>query len=240
MQNTGNILIDLHGHSAGISRCCRAPHNEILDAALARGLDGIVLSNHYEKGYVRDGDVQEFVTRYLAEFDRAAEYADTVGARVFFGVEVSMILYPKVHLLVYGVGEDFLREYPCLYDMTQEELYRAVSAAGGCVVQAHPFRGGTTVLDPAYLDGIEVNCHPIYGKSYAEDLLRIGGETGLAVTCGGDYHADTAYRAKCGVYLPETVRDTFDLARHIKSARVFRLCIQEPNCEQVYDEVFVR
>ena len=46
------MLIDLHAHTSGISRCCRIPAPEVLRRAKEVGLCGIVLTNHYTKSYL--------------------------------------------------------------------------------------------------------------------------------------------------------------------------------------------
>ena len=105
-----------------------------------------------------------------------------------------------------------------------------MKAHGGVLVQAHPFRNGATVLDTNFLDGVEINCHPLYGNSYSKELLEIAEKHHLLVTCGGDFHADT-YHPKCGMFLPDTVKDHFDLGAYLLSSEKKKLCIQEPNCD---------
>ena len=233
------MLMDLHAHSAGISPCCRIEADEVLRQALAAGLDGIVLTNHYQRSYIRDGDVQGFVEQYLAEFDRAAQYGQALGCRVFFGIEATMEQYPAVHMLVYGVDAAFLRENPLLFDLSQEALFALVSAHGGALVQAHPFRNGAHVLDPAFLHGVEINCHPLYKCSYADELTDIAAQHRLALTCGGDYHADT-YRPLCGTYLPDDIDSDAALAHHLRTADTFRLRIHEPGDEAFAEKTFTR
>ena len=227
------MLIDMHAHSSGISRCCQIPYSEVIDRAKAHGMDGIVLTNHYERAYTEGRPIADFLEDYLAEFRAAEQYGNTVGMRVFFGIEVTMVRYPAVHLLVYGVTEDFPRNHPWLFEMTQEELYRLVKASGGTLIQAHPFRNGATVMDPAFLDGVEINCHPLYGNAYAKELTAIAQEHALQLSCGGDYHADT-YRPQCGVYLPDTLTDSLAVGRHLREAREISLCVQEPNTPAAY------
>ena len=222
------MLMDLHAHSAGISRCCRIPADEVLRHALACHIDGIVLTNHYQKCYIEDGNAAAFAERYITEFYTAEEFGKQLGCKVFFGVEVTPEFAPNVHLLVYGVEPAFLREHPCVYDYTLPELYAAVKEHNGLLVQAHPFRNGATVQDTAYLDGVEVNCHPIYGKSYCDELLEIAKANGLLVTCGGDYHADT-YRPQCGVFVPDTVDTMQDLCAYLLADGEKSICVQEPN-----------
>lgn len=222
------MLIDLHAHSSGISHCCRISYKQVLEQTLDNGMDGIILTNHYQKSYFKDGSLDEFVEEYIYEFFTAEKYGNEIGCRVFFGIEVTMELYPKVHILIYGLEPDFLRKHPNLFDCSQKELYELVKSNNGVMVQAHPFRNGTTVLDTEFLDGIEINCHPLYKNSFSDEILRIARENGLIVTCGGDFHADT-YRPKCGMYLPEYVKNNNDLRSYLLSTTEKLLCIQEPN-----------
>ncbi len=233
------MLIDLHAHSSGISKCCRIPASEVLTRAKTVGLDGIVLTNHYQNSYVCDGKLMEFVEDYIAEYEYAAACGEQIGCKVFFGIEVTMELYPKVHMLIYGVSPDFLRTCPTVFDCTQKALYALVKAHGGVLVQAHPFRGGTTVLDPAYLDGIEINCHPKYKTTEKERLIPIAKEHGLLLTCGGDYHADT-YRPVCGTYLPDTLADSIALGKALAAAERIRLRIHEVGAETFSEAEFVK
>lgn len=224
------MLIDLHAHSSAISKCCRMPFEQVLKQTLASGLDGIVLTNHYQKSYIEDGDLAAFVEKYIAEFLAAEQYGREIGCRVFFGIEVTVERYPNVHMLIYGVAPEFLRKHPRLFDLTQKELYQLVKANNGVLVQAHPFRNGTTVLDTQYLDGIEINCHPLYRNSYSKEILQIAEENHLAVTCGGDFHADT-YRPTCGMFLPDDVKDSLEFGSYLLRKESKTLCVQEPNCD---------
>lgn len=233
------MLIDLHAHSSGISRCCRIPAPEVLKHAMDRGIDGVVLCNHYARDYVKDGDVLGFVKRYVDEYEYMKQCGDEMGCKVFFGVEVTMDFDTRVHLLIYGVDRAFLEQYPLLYGYSQQELYQLVQKHGGTLVQAHPFRGGTTVLDVHYLDGVEVNCHPKYGRSYYEELPVIARENGLVLTCGGDYHADT-YRAHCGMYLPDSLTDTKELAAYLRETDHTELIVQEPNTDASFQLHYTR
>lgn len=228
--NKGDIymLIDLHAHSSGISRCCQIPFEQVLKQTLDNGMNGIVLTNHYQKSYVGDDCLDNFVENYITEFFSAEQYGKKIGCKVYFGIELTTELYPNVHMLIYGVGPEFLRKHPYLFDLTQKELYKLVKSNNGILVQAHPFRNGTTVLDTEYMDGVEINCHPLYGKSYAEKLLCIAKDNHLIVTCGGDFHADT-YRPKCGMFLPNHIKNHNDLCSYLLSPDEKKLCVQEPN-----------
>ncbi len=233
------MLIDLHAHTSGISQCCRIAADEVMKTATDAGIDGLVLTNHYQKSYVGDGGAAEFAERYIEEYFYAEECGRREGIRVYRGIELSTELYPHVHILIYGVDDDFIRRNPEMFDYTQKELYKKVKENGGIMIQAHPFRNGTTVLDTDYLDGIEINCHPLYKNSYSDEILRIAAENSLTVTCGGDYHADT-YRPKCGVYLPDDIKGIKDLTEYLKESATIKMCVHEPGAEASGDMVYCR
>ena len=234
------MLIDLHAHTKGISHCCRIYAPEVLAAAKERGMDGICLCNHYQSRYVTDGNAADFARRYVEEFHATRKLGEEMDMRVLFGIEVTMEQHENEHLLVYGVDETFPLLNPALYDLTQKDLYRLVHANGGVVIQAHPLRKGKNVLmDPEYLDGVEVNCHPKYDRTYHETLSELARERSWILTCGGDYHADT-HRVKCGMYLPETVTDGVALGAYLKNSTTLRLCVQEVGEMTAFEKVYTR
>ncbi|MBO5755997.1 MAG: hypothetical protein J6R89_08085, partial [Clostridia bacterium] len=138
----------------------------------------------------------------------------------------------------YGIPEDFPKWYPKLYDMTLAELRPLVKKYGGAMVQAHPYRRKKNLLDVTYLDGVEVNCHPGYGKSDFAEMVAIAEANGLILTCGGDYHADT-YRPHCGTYLPDDVTSE-TLGAYLIGADSIKLRIHEPKTEMAYDHIYRR
>ncbi|MBQ9801955.1 MAG: hypothetical protein IJW51_02650 [Clostridia bacterium] len=229
------MLIDMHAHTKGISRCCRVTAPEVVMAAKAAGLDGIVLTNHYQKSYVTDGDYAAFARRYVEEFHFTRQCGEADGCRVLYGIEVTMERYTRAHMLVYGVGEDFLLRHPTLFDYTQEELFHLVHENGGILVQAHPYRRSPEdLLDPALMDGVEISCHPLYTCTYAEEMRSLADRHGLVLTCGGDYHADTR-RPVCGMYLPDTITCGEQLAPYLTGAASLHLLVDEIDEQPPYE-----
>ncbi len=235
------MFFDLHAHSSGISPCCRMTAGEVIATARDAGYDGIVLTNHYQKSYLRGASPEDFAKRYLAEYEEARKIGQTLGVQVWFGIEVTMEAHGGVHMLLYGVDAAFLTATPTLYEMTQEELYSAVHGVGGVLVQAHPMRGGRNVLlDPVYLDGVEANCHKVYpdGVHY-EALSAFAAENGLMMTCGCDYHAD-APRPHGGTVLPDDLSDSAALARYLYATDHITLRLEEPNETEAREVLFRR
>ena len=222
------MLIDLHAHSAGISRCCKADAHEIVKEAKRAGLDGLVLTNHYYKGYMRDGENAEaFAERFLEEYRTARGIAAAAEMRLFFGIEVTLCKCDNLHFLIYGAKEAFVTAHPTMFDYSLEEMYDAVKQAGGVLVQAHPMRNENRLQDLNWLDGVEISCHPKYDGTHLSELADIAAANGKLLTCGGDYHADTPYRPYCGVYLPNGITDTKEIVAYLQTAQTIKLAVQE-------------
>ena len=226
------MLIDLHTHTAGISHCCPISYQTAIDEGRKVGLDGIVITNHYQKYYVTDGDYATFAKRFTEEFRLAKAYGDSVGFKVFFGAEVTMDKYSDAHLQLYGITESFIEDNPMLCFYTMEEMYKAVKSLDHpvAVVQAHPYRKGKSLLPLEYLDGLEINCSPMF-LSYFSDMVEIATKNRLILTSGSDYHGET-YRPKCGIYLPDTVTDSIGLGKYLLESPTLTLCVHEPNTDE--------
>ena len=231
------MLIDMHAHTSGISRCCKADARTGLLAAKEKGIDGMVLSNHYQECYVENGDAAAFAQSYVREYEYAKQIADELGMKLFFGVEVTAKQHDNAHVLLYGLRPDFVLRHPDIYNETLQRMQQLAHAEGGLAVQAHPFRSNGKLLDVQYLDGVEVNCHPLYDATHCERLLHIAHENHLLVTCGGDYHADT-YRPSCGTHFPDNVQSEQDLVNWLKATQTITLHVQELRTEEHADVVF--
>ena len=235
------MLIDLHAHSKGISRCCQIDGKDMVLLTKNTGMDGVILTNHYDKNYLlNENDIDGFAKRYVDEYYYVKEEGNKIGFKVFFGIEVTLAKHNNVHMLVYGVDTDFVLKHPTLYDYTQKELYELVHKHNGILVQAHPFRKGIDVLlDLKYLDGVEANCHPLYDATHVNKLANIAKENHILLTCGGDFHNDT-HRPKCGVYLTNDLKDTFEIITYLQESKEIKLCIQEVKEMNTYDYTFTK
>jgi hypothetical protein len=179
----------------------------------------------------------DFAKAYVEEYYYAKKCADEAGIKLFFGIEVTAKLHENAHILVYGMKPEFVLEHPEIYAYSLEKIYSIVHEAGGLVVQAHPFRGGGHVQDIGFLDGIEINCHPLYDDTHCNRLIDIAHEEKCFVTCGGDYHADT-YRAICGTYFPDDVVDNAGIVDYLKNTDEIKLHVHELRTEFHRDVVF--
>lgn len=233
------MLIDLHAHSA-LSRCCKIDGKDNLIVAKEFGMDGFVLTNHYDKSYLINDDKIEYANRYINEYYYVKKCSIELGIKCFFGIEVTMSKHNNCHVLVYGVSPEWLVNYPNLYDLEMSELYELVHKYNGIVVQAHPLRKNINVLlDTKYLDGIELNSHTINEGPHTEEILEIAKVNDLLVTSGGDFHND-APRAKCGVYLPDDLNETMDIVDYLKNSVEYKMVVQESKDVSSVKEVMYR
>ena len=229
----------MHAHTSGISRCCRADAETIVKIAKENKIDGLVLTNHYDRSYIENGDGLSFAEKYVDEYVLTEKVGRKYGVKVFFGIEVSAERLNNAHLLVYGVDFDFVYRYHDMFCYPQEKLYQLVKDSGGILVWAHPFRGGyNDGVSLKHLDGLEINCHPLYGKTFFDEVKRLAKDNGLILTCGADYHHDVPYRPYCGTIFDNEVNDIFEIVKCLRTSEEIRLMVQEVNASYSFEYLF--
>jgi predicted metal-dependent phosphoesterase TrpH len=112
------MKIDLHVHTRAHSPCARSSAEEMIRAAVDRGLDGLVISDH---------------DRLVPAEDLAYLNAKYAPFRVFGGVEITT--YGE-HVLVLGLQDEALEDRWWAYP----DLHTFVQRQGGYLALAHPFR----------------------------------------------------------------------------------------------------
>ena len=218
------LLIDMHVHTKDISKCCQLDAEAIVKIAQEKGIQGIVLTNHYQKDYYLQEDSYSFAKKYIESYKKFELIGKKYNILTYFGLEVTADKYNNAHLLIYGIDENFVLSNSNICDYTLEEMYKKVHEANGIIIQAHPYRNNIDLLCLDYLDGIEINCHPKYDSMHFEELSLLSKEKKLILTCGADYHGDTLYRPYCGVYFPTKIND---IVKYLKTSRKTKLLINE-------------
>lgn len=235
------MLTDLHVHTKAISKCCLINAKLTIQLAKKKGFDALAITNHYVSDYFQKGKDKAFSQRkydkwidsYIKEWENCRKIGKRYGVHIFCGIEVTLESNRLSHILIYGADKSFLRNNPLLCYKSLEELYKICKANGCALVQGHPFRGGSVIQDPQYLDGVEINCHPLYKNSFYKEIIERAKQEHLAVTVGCDYHADT-YRAVGGSILPDTVKTDKDLAQFILTSKSFVLQVHEPANNEIF------
>lgn len=218
------LLIDAHIHTNGISHCSRRTPEALIAECVADELDGIVLTNHCKADYFREESYDAWVKRYVEEFYKTREIGAANGIRVLFGIEVTLREKGNVDYVIYGVTEEDILTSPPLFELTLEELFQWCLSKNALLYQAHPYRNGAVPQNPAWLHGVEINCHPLYGTNEERRVRAFAAEHDLKISCGSDFHGDT-YKAHCGMLVPEWVKTGVDFANYLKQVAACELVV---------------
>ncbi|MFA6866635.1 MAG: PHP domain-containing protein [Clostridia bacterium] len=195
--------LEMHLHTKGNSSCGKEMPIKIIERYKKAGYDGIVCTNHFNKyifyKYFRNyKTTEDKVNKYLEAYYELYKYGEKEGIDIFFGVELALLnddyhnhVRPNcAELLVYGITVEEFKKYNVkLANMNYEKFYNFADENNWLVVQAHPFRARTKLVDPKYLHGQEAyNGHPFHNNR--NDLaLERAEEFGLIKTAGSDFHA---------------------------------------------------
>ncbi|MDH4161169.1 MAG: PHP domain-containing protein [Nitrospirota bacterium] len=162
--------IDLHVHTSN-SGDNDADPEEMIERAIARGLDGIAITEHYTF------EASEHVEKLREKFRGVI--------LIVRGVEFSA---REGHCLVFGVDTDRLE----LRSAPAADVVRAVSERGGVVIPSHPYRSvnslGDLVRQLPGIVGLEgyngANMHAMNVKA-----IETAGTLNLPFTGGSDAHS---------------------------------------------------
>lgn len=209
-----NILIDAHTHTSGISLCSRISVEEMIHVCINDEINGMVLTNHYKSVQIHE-PFNTWRQKYINEYERAKEYGNNHGIRVFFGAEVTLDCMPQNDFVIYGLEAETILSSKELYKMTFIELCDFVHSNNALIYHAHPFRN-TIPVDGSMIDGVEINCHPLYGTCAEKRVREFADKFDLRISCGSDYHGDT-YKAHCGMWLPYDIDTTEDFVEYIRN-----------------------
>lgn len=133
------------------------------------------------------------------------------------GIEVTISTPLYSDWLLYGVNEEFLLNSPCLYSLSQEELYAYCKENGVLMVQAHPYRMPIQPMNPKFMDGVEINCQP-HDLLKKEEVIRFAFQNGLLLTCGVDFH-DVDSDIKAGMVVPKGISTAVEFANYLKNGK---------------------
>ena len=225
------LRIDMHVHTSGVSTCARQTVEQTIDQKIKEGYDGMVITNHCQPWYYPPTVAfqERYVQSALDEYARAVEYGKQKNFRVYLGLEVTLFNPFYSDWLLYGVSEEFLRQAPVLYMLSQRELFALCQEYGVVLIQAHPFRPipyrGIVhgVAEIKYLHGIEINCSEKDTKHKAAILERIE-QDNLLAACGTDYHGKPERPFVVGgAYIPKSVETCKQFAEYLLKEKQIRL-----------------
>lgn len=220
-------LYETHMHTCQASKCSDTPGHEYIRRYQDLGYAGIIITDHFYRGNCavdRSLPWPDFIHAFCSGYEDARNEGERLGFPVFFGWEENV---DGDEYLIYGLDEQFMLQHPEMATWTRKQQYEIVHAAGGCVVQAHPFRARsylhTIYLSPHFADGIE-GINTANEPEWNSLALRYGQLLDVPMTAGSDNHH--AYRMEAekmgGVVFDKPLRDIHDYVRAILERRPFR------------------
>lgn len=197
------MIVDLHCHTQAYSGCAVDPLEDMVEAAIGRGLDALCVTEH------------EIV--YPASRAHAETSTRLNGMALFRGVEISCYGPNDImaHIVVLG-SEDL--EGPCYHPRELERLAREQEAA---LILAHPFRysdGAHTILRHLAVDAIEVDSCNVDARAaaQADELART---LRIPRVAGSDAHR-ACNVGLCATRLEAPARSVNELVGQIRAGRV--------------------
>lgn len=186
-------IYETHLHTSEASGCGRVPGRDYIAYMKQLGYSGIIVTDHFFNGNTcipKDLPWETRIQRYCLGYQHAKEEAFSADPdfSVFFGLEVN---FEGDEYLLYGVDEDWLSARPDLLSYDRHALYDAVHAAGGLMIQAHPYRERNYLskihLSPFTCDGVEV--YNAANQSYMNALACAHAQKyQLLTSAGSDIH----------------------------------------------------
>lgn len=216
---------ELHAHTREASACADFSVCDVVDKYLAAGYSTLVLTNHYTQTRLKN-ELEacgiSWVEHFIGVYHKMRDYANG-KMNILLGCEIR---FPENDndYLVFGVTEEFLRKYPDIHKMSHKTFSTFARENGLLFVQAHPFRDKMTMVNPKYLDGMEVyNAHFKHdSRNYLanEYATRLG----LIRTSGGDFHHPEHVPGDAGIITDFPITTMDELVQTLKSGNYTLIC----------------
>jgi predicted metal-dependent phosphoesterase TrpH len=153
------MKIDLHVHTSEVSFCGHMSGGEIAEAYKEKGYDLIVITNHFNtytaNRLENEKGVSDFFRYYNDMYLYAKEEGEKRGLTVLNGYEIRFDGADNDYL-IYGMPDATAARYKELFKMSPKDFSAIANEEGFLFYQAHPFRNGMKIINPAYLFGIEI------------------------------------------------------------------------------------
>lgn len=184
-------IYETHLHTKTSSACGRSLGSDYISYYKEKGYAGIIVTDHFFNGNCavpKDLPWETRVKLFCEGYRIAKEEGDRQGFDVFFGFEDC---FKATEYLVYGLDEQWLLEHPQIMEWDDQKHFEEIDAAGGLVVQAHPFR------ERGYIEEVRLHPHQSHawevcnaGNPFEQDLqaYKFAKEHGLIMTAGSDIH----------------------------------------------------
>ncbi len=221
------FLTELHVHTSQVSKCSKISVEELVEAYIQKGYATLVITDHYNAyNFGRIGDIswQEKNDIFLSAYETAKKVANG-RINIILGMEYrnnnSLNDY-----LVFGVTEEFIRENNTdddhnTLDINLKDFTNLAHENNMLVFQAHPFRDAMKIINPAYVDGIEVlNGHP--GQISRNDFALMWAEKYNLLRCAGSDCHDLSSVATTAIVTDFAITNNEDLIAVLKNSPLIK------------------
>ncbi len=228
------FFYETHLHTSQTSRCGASTGAEHVRFYKELGFTGLIVTDHFFNGSChvpKDLPWKARIDLFCAGYEDALIEGQKLGLDVFFGWEHN---WNGDDYLVYGLDKSWMLAHPEMEHWTRREQIEAVRKAGGCVVQAHPFRTRDYIprvqLAAQYCDAIEAaNAgNDAHNDAFA---LAYAKKHGLHITSGSDNHCSRRVTDPntqiFGIALEERLSSIHDYVRLIRERRPIGLRVPQ-------------
>lgn len=211
------FYVETHAHTSEVSSCATCGAKQLSELMLEYGYSTVFITDHMSEHTFKRAGIQcwdKKVDFFLHGFELVKDAA-AGRLNVLFAMEISFVDQPNDYL-VYGITEKFLRDNVDITDMTPETFYPLAKKNGLYIIQAHPFRFDSQIINPRYLDGYEVyNGNPRHNSnnSAAENWAKLHGKL---ATGGTDFH-EPGDIGLSGMVFTKEIKTTDDYIAALKS-----------------------
>ena len=236
-------LYETHLHTAGVSKCAVSGGADYVAGYLEKGYTGIIVTDHFYNANCalsRKLPWEEWVVRFCLGYEKTKEEGDRQGLDVFFGWEETFDGCDDY--LVYGLDKEWLLKHPEVRGWTRSEQYHAVRDAGGCVVQAHPFRQRyyipRIILSAGCVDGVEAVNGGHEDVTFDALAYRYAKKIGKPITAGTDIHdaANVSYGNLYGIYSEKKLNSIDDYVKLILNNEIADLKVNKSRLDYLGTE----
>ena len=238
-----SYLYETHLHTVNSSACAVSHGSEYISIYKDLGYSGIIVTDHFYNGNTsvpRGLPWREWINQFCQGYEESRNEGERQDFDVFFGWEETFDGCDDY--LVYGLDKAWLLEHPEAQHWTRVEQYLTVRAAGGCVVQAHPFRQHSyirrVILSTGCVDAVEAANAGNHERSYDALAMRYARKLNLPVTAGSDMHeaAEAGQRNLFGVFLENKMNTIYDYAAAVCHNAIIGMSVSPGRCDYQGDE----
>ena len=183
---------DTHVHTAEVSPCATPGAAGVVKLYHKAEYSGICITDHYN-GYVFDywgcNTWEKRLDKFLEGYRKAKDAGEKYDLDVLLGVELSLSCSVYwIDYLLFGVTEQFLRDYPDLHKYEPKALRELADENSILIFQAHPFRSGNACENPLFLDGVEA-MNGSQSNEVNDLAAKFAKENNLLISAGSDCHS---------------------------------------------------